>query len=573
MAIDIAKLAILLTGNVDGLASALKQGEKGLSSFDKVAESFSEGLGIGAGIDFVEKGVEVATEAIHKLVEAFEAVGNIGRQAVREGMSPENFSRLAFAADATHTDIEGLTSGIQKMLQAIEKSDEGDEKLTEMFAKLHLNTQLLKSEDPADAFQEVATAIGSMNNAAERALAVKEIFGKGGAELLPLIKDGAKQLNELMGESDQLGFTRTKEDIEAVEMAEQKLSIATDALKARFMDLAAQAAPALSALAEGATALLGKLTVDERLDRIKNSLTELRTTVKEDETGVRFSNTDQEAYEAMNKLVKDRVALEKELRVQHNTLLEKSNNGQMQVDDYQQLVNVTTQLKDAIHQRMDAEAQFADMNPAETETKAQEKLNDEIEKGLDLLRFDVAMIGATKGEMEQYKLALKGATEEQQMEAKALRDRLELAKTEEEAVKKAAETQKKAIEDLVREQEKKDKQLMDEGKRVTEETRTEQEKLNEALEKNNELYDDGAISLDTYARANDQARQRFSPHEQLVDSQVSSLIEAGSQAAASLIVSSSNDPMYQVAKESRDHLKSIDDNINNSPIVRVRNMN
>ena len=113
-----------------------------------------------------------------------------------------------------------------------------------MFQKLGLDAANLRNENPAQAFEQMSSAIAHVGNAAERMEDVRELFGKAGAAVLPMIEN----LPSLEAESDKMGFTRTAEDVQRVTEAEEEWAKVTKQVETAFMDLAVAATPAIKAI-------------------------------------------------------------------------------------------------------------------------------------------------------------------------------------------------------------------------------------------------------------------------------------------------------------------------------------
>jgi hypothetical protein len=183
----------------------LGQKADGASGF---LSKFKEGLELGEGIEVARRGFEIIGEGIAKIREAFEQAFQINRDALKLGVTAEEMSRFQHAANATHTDVATLTMGMDHLDVVLGKIVSGDasaDKAAAAFAKLGLNAKDLAGSDPAEVFQRVSSAIAGMNNQFERAAIVRELFGRGGRELIPIMS----HLNGLMAESDLIGFTRT----------------------------------------------------------------------------------------------------------------------------------------------------------------------------------------------------------------------------------------------------------------------------------------------------------------------------------------------------------------------------
>ena len=61
----------------------------------------------------------------------------------------------------------------------------------------------------------VADALNKVKNEAARTAIVMEIFGKGGAKLLPLMSEGAEGINKLTARARELGIVFSAQDAEA----------------------------------------------------------------------------------------------------------------------------------------------------------------------------------------------------------------------------------------------------------------------------------------------------------------------------------------------------------------------
>ncbi len=242
--------------------------EKARESMEKASghgalrENLGEGLtDLAAELLPAISAAEMIDKAVEGIKHGFEEVGQIGRSAIRLGVSAEEFSRLKYAAEVTHVPVEALEADFGKMLNSIEKAAEGSKNLVPVFDRLHLNIEQLKEAEPAEAFERIGEAIAHVANRAERMNDVREIFGRAGTAILPMIEN----LHSLEAESDNVGFTRTTAEIEKVEEAEKEAARAAKQMEAAFMDFGAHVAPVIAPIAkyiagavEGARTLEGR---------------------------------------------------------------------------------------------------------------------------------------------------------------------------------------------------------------------------------------------------------------------------------------------------------------------------
>src|SRR5665213_2958269 len=202
-----------------------------------IMEHFVEGLGIGSGIAAFETATEAVKQGLDKIKEAYEQVNQIGHDALKLGISAEQMSRFQHAANATGTDISALTTGmdhLNRQIGLVASGDKSAAQAAKAFGQLHIDINALASSSPDAAFKQIAEGLQTVHSQFERAAIAQEVFGRGGRELAPIMA----HLQDLMQESDDIGFTRTTEGIEKAEQMERQMAKSTDTLKGALMDLA-----------------------------------------------------------------------------------------------------------------------------------------------------------------------------------------------------------------------------------------------------------------------------------------------------------------------------------------------
>ena len=179
-----------------GLAAAQKQ----LSAF--AATSAKIGAGMGAGAVGV---IAPVVAAVRSFADAGGAIDDISQ---RTGASAEAISGLGYAAKMSGSSIEDIEKGIRKMQQGIA----GGSKVLE---ELGLDPATLSAASPDEQFAMIADKIAQISDPAERVTAAMEVFGKSGANLLPLLSTGSKGIDALRKEAKELGAEMSGEDAAA----------------------------------------------------------------------------------------------------------------------------------------------------------------------------------------------------------------------------------------------------------------------------------------------------------------------------------------------------------------------
>jgi TP901 family phage tail tape measure protein len=181
-----------------GLAAAKKQ----LSAFAASAASIGNSAKLGVGAVLGAGGMGIAIKAF---ADAGGALDDISQ---RTGASVEAISGLGYAAKMSGSSIEDIEKGIRKMQQGIAG---GSDALT----ALGLDPATLSAASPEQQFAMIADKIAQISDPAERVTAAMEIFGKSGANLLPLLSTGSKGIDALRKEAKELGAEMSGEDAAA----------------------------------------------------------------------------------------------------------------------------------------------------------------------------------------------------------------------------------------------------------------------------------------------------------------------------------------------------------------------
>lgn len=122
----------------------------------------------------------------------------------RTGIGVEALQGYSLAAKLAGVDTEQFGTAVQKLAVNIGKATPGDQ-LDKSLKGIGLSVAELRALAPEQQFSAIGEAISQLPTAADRAAAAVEIFGKQGAALAPLFRDGAASIDELRAEAQQLG--------------------------------------------------------------------------------------------------------------------------------------------------------------------------------------------------------------------------------------------------------------------------------------------------------------------------------------------------------------------------------
>ncbi len=223
---------------------------KALDGAKKKLEAFGESLTkIGTAMSAMGAAI-VAPLAL--AAQQFASMGDeVNKASQRTGVAVEELSALKYAAEQSGASFEDLQKGIQKMQKAVFEAAEGSKTAQQALASLGLAASDLQSLSPDEQFTLIADRLADVQDAGTRAAVAMEVFGKGGATLLPLILEGADGIKALTDRAKELGLTFNQVDADAATTFGDTLDDIQKQLAAITFQIGAAVANALQPFADG----------------------------------------------------------------------------------------------------------------------------------------------------------------------------------------------------------------------------------------------------------------------------------------------------------------------------------
>lgn len=229
---------------VSGLTKAEQEAKRWRDTSVKAAQQF----GAIAGTAAVAAGV--ALVAVTK--KAIDAADELSKTAQKVGITTEALSGLAYAAELSGVSSETLSTSLSKLNKNISEAAQGSKEQAEAFDAIGVSaTNADGSLRGADkVLADIATKFSSYADGAEKSAIAQALFGRSGAELIPLLNSGADGLEKMRAEAEKLGIiidTKTGKDAEAFNDTITKLGKSVDALG---LGIAKELLPTLQAIAD-----------------------------------------------------------------------------------------------------------------------------------------------------------------------------------------------------------------------------------------------------------------------------------------------------------------------------------
>ena len=209
------------------VASKVKAGEAFVEF--SLQDQFSGGLkSIGANLQKFGAGVAkvgaivtgIGASIVAPLLLATEAASRFGdtidKAFQRTQVSTERLSGLSLAAERTGTDFATLEKAILRSSRVIVDANRGLETYKRTFRDLGLSAQELENQSPEEQFLAIADAISKVENPTKQAALAQEVFGKSGAKLLPLLREGREGLEAYQRRAEELGIVLNREEAKSL---------------------------------------------------------------------------------------------------------------------------------------------------------------------------------------------------------------------------------------------------------------------------------------------------------------------------------------------------------------------
>jgi hypothetical protein len=171
----------------------------------------------GRGVTAMGEKVAVAggaiTSALGGALHLFAEVGdNLTNVSKRTGASVESLSSLGYAAEQSGVSAEELGHSFAHMSRTLAEAAGGSAEATKALDELGLSVQQLQGLKAEDRFRVIGDRLSKVADPAQRAAAAMGIFGRAGAELLPMFDGGAEGLARLEARARELGLVMSGAD-------------------------------------------------------------------------------------------------------------------------------------------------------------------------------------------------------------------------------------------------------------------------------------------------------------------------------------------------------------------------
>ena len=470
-----------------------------------------------------------AVEAVAKLKEmvmsSVELAENMGKMAQKTGVSTEELSRLSYAANLADVSTDALSIGLKKLAKNATDAASGSKEQAAHFQAIGVATKDAHGKiRPLDELLgDVAEKFAGYEDGAAKSALAQQIFGKAGADLIPLLNMGRDGLREMGDEAKRLGVIISGEQAERAERFNDTLKKIGEHSKASALALTDLLLPSLQRLASELDAfnqhgnkLLSVFTILAKIGGIEGGVTgDLKNAFSEASVGALMSGAGA-LLSGDSQVAKKFAEQFYALGVMGGQQIIKGMAANFRMVDLWSMVNPdgwffgekeggkkkAPPIGHASKDHNDSLKQL--MSELEN---ARRELSKESLKGAPDEKFQEALASFTDGKGAQLMGALKPS--EKQSGAEMLRQLLAY---------KQAEDENRAIIERTEKVQREYNAAREEGARVTLEARTDTEKYSDTVERLTDLFDRGFIrTQEAYNRSVREAHPLMSEAKSLME--------------------------------------------------------
>ena len=248
MAASAGTVTLNLDANSVKLLRELQKAERGSKkTAHRMRKEFSDAF----------KAIAVASAAAatafgYMAKKSIDAMDNLAKMSAKVGVSTESLSQLEFAAQLSGTSLEGLNTGLLRLSRTASDAANGLTTAQRAFDAIGVSAQKsdgsLKATD--EILLEVADKFAVLEDGAAKAALAQELFGRSGAQLIPLLNKGRDGIAELTAEADRLGLTIDSSAAAAAERFNDNITRLQSATKGLVNQTTAQLLPTLEAISD-----------------------------------------------------------------------------------------------------------------------------------------------------------------------------------------------------------------------------------------------------------------------------------------------------------------------------------
>lgn len=258
------RIDVAFGAQISGLLSGLGEATAGVKEAVEGMKAQFEGLNAAAGslmapfvaITALLGGGEMFEHLIETAAQAGASLEVLGQ---KTGETAEDLSRLQFAAEQSHVGAGALDTGLTRLARSMQGAASGTGAAADAFRAMGISVKDNEGNlrPLREVLLDVADKFKSYEDGAAKSALAMNIFGRSGADLVPLLNQGRDGIADLTMESDRLGATWSEQQKGVAVEYEDAMKRVHAESSSYGRTVAIAIMPALTALADSFTKSAG----------------------------------------------------------------------------------------------------------------------------------------------------------------------------------------------------------------------------------------------------------------------------------------------------------------------------
>jgi hypothetical protein len=266
MASTIGKVRAVFTASTSGLTAGVNAASGSMKRLQTDVAGLRSSMGALVAIQGTQLFASVVSGAASAarsmaglVVSTAETVSSQNDLAGRLGTTYGELAGLSYAGSLVGVSMDQIGAAMTKAQVAFANAANGSKTANAAFARLGLSVADLNGLSSQQQFEAIAQAISELPTEAQRAAAAVQIFGRAGAQLLPLFAGGAAGIQQAREEADRFGLTLTNTQSGNIDAMGDSFDRAQAAITGVIQQIVAYLAPAIENVTTTFTNLIGSV--------------------------------------------------------------------------------------------------------------------------------------------------------------------------------------------------------------------------------------------------------------------------------------------------------------------------
>lgn len=257
----LVELIAKITADASGLKKALSESEKDFKGLGKTTDKETKSI----KDKFLEIGKTATiagtaiTATMGMIVNSFVKTGSeLNDLSLKTGVSAKALAGLKYAAEQNGASLGTVEMAIRRTASALQDAKDGLSASKKAFDRLNLSIDDLQELNVEQQFLRIANAIAEIPDPMTRAATAQDLFGRSGADMLPMLSEGADGLKKMMEEGVKLtGWT--DQGVKSADALGDSFSTLKTSMMGVFNTIGESLAPVLKTLTDALTGIIGNV--------------------------------------------------------------------------------------------------------------------------------------------------------------------------------------------------------------------------------------------------------------------------------------------------------------------------